>query len=123
TRNMLGVADSLANDLQSTIALVPSYPWISSVKPEPVNGIKIKNGVVSWNGHKAKGTVQDVIQYVVYKADSSNTSAINNAENILGVTRETSFTLPESLKGSIIFVTALDRVNNESPASMPIKYN
>ena len=123
TRNMLGVADSLANDLQSTIALVPSYPWISSKKPSPVSGLKIKNGIVSWNGDKVHGTPQDVIQYVVYKADSSNPEAINNSENILGVTRETSFKLPESLKGSIIFVTALDRVNNESPASMPIKYN
>lgn len=123
TRNYLGVADSLANDLQSTIALVPSYPWINSKKPEAVTGVNIKNGVVSWKGRPTNNSAEDVIQYVVYKSSTSDQNAIENPENIIAVTRETSFKLPETVeKGSIIFVTALDRVNNESPASMPLKY-
>ena len=123
TRNFLGVADSLVNDLQSTIALVPSYPWISSNKPEAVKGVNIKDGVVSWKGNQAKGKTEDVIQYVVYKSDKADPAAIENPENIIAVTRGTSLELPQSVKkGSIIYVTALDRVNNESPASMPLKY-
>ncbi|MDE6306326.1 MAG: family 10 glycosylhydrolase, partial [Muribaculaceae bacterium] len=39
TANVGGVADSLSSRLQSTPALVPSYPWISSRIPDAVTGI------------------------------------------------------------------------------------
>ena len=40
TKNYLGVADSLANNQQSTIAIIPPYTWITDSKPSEVAKLK-----------------------------------------------------------------------------------
>ncbi|MDE6265757.1 MAG: family 10 glycosylhydrolase [Muribaculaceae bacterium] len=121
TRNVGGVADSLANDLQSTIALPPAYPWISEAKPAKVKGVKIKNGVLSWASPAIEGKVTDVNRYVVYRADINDPDKeVENPENIVAVTYETEYIIPGDEEG-YYFVTALNRVNNESEPSMVIR--
>ncbi|MEE0979390.1 MAG: family 10 glycosylhydrolase, partial [Muribaculaceae bacterium] len=121
TRNVGGVADSLANDLQSTIALPPSYPWITDEAPAKVKGVKIKNGVMSWTAPETQGAATDVNRFVVYRSvENKPEKAVNDPANIVAVTYENSFNLPAK-KGEYYFVTALNRVNNESEPSMAVK--
>lgn len=121
TRNVGGVADSLANDLQSTIALPPTYPWITDEAPAKVKGVKIKNGVMSWTAPETQGAATDVNRFVVYRSDENKPEkAVNDPANIVAVTYENSFNLPAK-KGEYFFVTALNRVNNESEPSMAVK--
>ena len=122
TKNYLGVADSLANDLQSTIALVPSYPWINSKAPAAVTGAKIDANVISWDKPAIKGKATDVTHYVIYASDSDEADYVtSDPENILAITYENSFELNGSIP-KYVFITALDRVNNESaPVMLKIK--
>lgn len=120
TRNIGGVADSLAKDLQSTIAIPPTYPWISQEVPAKVKGVKIKNGVLSWNAPAAEGKVTDVNRFVVYcSAENNPAQAVADPANIVAITYDSEFTLPS--KKGYYFVTALNRVNNESEPSMAVK--
>ena len=122
TSNYKGVADSLANDLQSTIALVPSYPWISEVQPEIVSGLKCKDNKLSWNASAIEGKTTDVVKWVVYQLQSNDTAGIENSENIVAIVNTNECALPNDVDGDCYYVvTALNRANNESPACKPIK--
>lgn len=121
TRNIGGVADSLKNDLQSTIAIPPTYPWISQETPDRIKGVKIKNGILSWQAPENQGKVTDVNRFVVYRSAENNPSeAVNDPANIVAITHNREFRLPAE-KGGYYFVTALNRVNNESVPSMAVK--
>ena len=122
TNNYKGVADSLANDLQSTIALVPSYPWISDVKPEMVKELKCQEGKLTWNAPEVVGKATDVVKWVVYQLATNDVAGIEDAENIVAVVNGNECVLPNDVEGDCYYVvTALDRANNESPACKPIK--
>ncbi len=122
TKNYLGVADSLENDLQSTIALVPTYPWISEVKPSPVVGARISGETLMWDRPVVDGKLNDSTHFVVYASDSDDAeSVISDSENIIAVAYGNSLILEGALP-SRIYITALNRVNNESaPVMVKVK--
>ena len=68
------------------------------------------------------GKATDVNHYAIYASDNSDAATvIADPENIITVTYDNSFDLEGTLP-TYIFVTALDRVNNESePAVIKIK--
>lgn len=117
TRNYKGVADSLAAYHQSTIAIVPSYPWISTAVPAAVD-VKVKDGKLSWNTSAIENKATDVVRYVVYRFDDKKSVNIDDASAIVVVTPGNTF---EAKEKGVYIVTALDRVNNESPASKPVE--
>ncbi len=118
TANYKGVADSLANDHQSTIALVPAYPWISTAVPAVVADVKAKDGKISWTAGVIENKATDVVRYVVYRFDSKKDINMENAAAIVAVTPANEFAATD--KG-VYVITALDRANNESPASKPVE--
>lgn len=117
TRNYKGVADSLEQKYQSTIAIVPSYPWISTAVPAAVE-VKAKDGKLIWNSAVAENKATDVVKYVVYRFADKKSINLEDASAIVVVTPENEFVTKD--KG-VYIVTALDRVNNESPASKPVE--
>lgn len=122
SKNYLGVADSLAGNWQSTVALPPTYPWKASAGPAVVKGVKMSGDRLQWKKPAQKGRISDTVRFVVYKSEKGADADIENPENILGITYSDSFTLPSDVqKGTYLIVTALDRVNNESAPSMPVK--
>ncbi len=122
TRNIKGVTDSLVISLQSTIALPPACPWIKSRQPGVVKGVVLKDGVLSWKHSPEQGETSDVVRYVIYRSANGNDADIEDASNIVAVINSSSFKVPADIpKGHYLIVTALDRVNNESPASMPVR--
>lgn len=114
TANVGGVADSLSNNLQNTVALVPEYPWMTKQKPSPVTVAPVKpDGMLRWTaGPKPQGAVTDVNHYVVYRFPLDVTHLdFTNPEFIYKVTYNTSLQLTEPGR---YFVTALNRANIES---------
>ncbi len=112
TKNVGGIADSLATSLQSEKALVPTYPWISSQRPAPVSSLASKNGTLSWKAPAPQGKTGDVVRFVIYRLDGDSKDL--DRAKIIAVTPECHYTL--TAPGSYV-VTALDRVNNESDMS------
>ncbi len=120
TKNHNGVADKLANEFQSTIALVPASTWITDVTPAAPTGVKAANGKLTWDAPAVQSKAGDVVKFVVYAQPTSNVNAaVNDPANIKAVVWGNEWTLPAGAKGRYV-VTALDRVNNESAPSATI---
>ncbi len=116
TANQSGIADSLANDLQTEIALVPNYPWMSTEKPEAITGLKSTGGKLSWNVPAINGTCNDATHYVVYRLDEKQRTL--DKATIVAVTYDNNYTVTQPGQ---YCVTALNRVNNESEPSAVVK--
>ena len=117
TKNFNGVADSLSTNHQSTIALVPTYPWISDKAPAAVKNLKIKGNQLSWSADAAANKVSDAVKFVVYRFDSDKID-LDDASAIVAVTRNRNMTVD---RDGYYVVTALDRVNNESAPSETVR--
>ncbi len=117
TRNYLGVADSLATTYQNTIALVPSYPWLSDRRPKPVSDVTINSGIISWKSVSPRGTADDATRFVVYRFGSTADIDTSRGEAIVSVQPEKEYRA--EIPG-IYVITALSRVNNESEPSTPV---
>lgn len=118
TANVGGIADSLACGAQSTVAIVPPYPWISDKSPEPVRGLRVSAGRLCWTPAETHGTPEDANKYVLYRFDDASEIDLTDSEAIVGVTWKTEYPLT---RPGVYVVTALSRVNQESAASAPLK--
>ena len=112
-----GVADSLKTVYHSTLALVPSYPWMSKTEPEPVEKLKVKGRKITWKAAEPAGKVTDVVRYVVYRFDDFDAADISDPAAIVDLTDRCEYTAPRS---GVYMITALNRANNESEASNPV---
>lgn len=114
TSNFEGIADSLADNRQNTIALVPEYPWIPSDKPAPIRVAPVRPGTdkLQWAKPEQKGDVNDVVRFVVYRfdVDAANMN-FDDPANIWMITENNSIDL--IIPGRYA-VTGLNRVNRES---------
>ncbi len=119
TRNYKNIADSLSTNFQSTIALVPSYPWIDDIAPEAVENVRVSqqddSTVITWKATKTDDALQQARSFVVYRFAKDAPVDITDSKAIIAVTY-----VPEYIDGSgngdewTYVVTALDRANNES---------
>ena len=100
-------------------ALIPAYTWLDSEKPHKVHDLKIakvdgKKSLV-WRAHETDDPMQQSVRYVVYRYPKGKKGHLDNAADILAITGETMFVLPDGGKGKWHYaVTALDRCWNES---------
>ncbi len=115
--NTGGIADSLANDLQSNIALVPNYPWISTETPATVTNVKAEGRVLTWSSPACKNKTNDAVRFVVYRLDNTSTNKISSTAKIVAVTPQKKF---EVKRPGVYMITALNRVNNESAPSKSV---
>ncbi|MEG0011910.1 MAG: family 10 glycosylhydrolase [Muribaculaceae bacterium] len=128
TKNYMGVADSLARNQQSTIALVPAYTWIDSKAPEKVEKLRANKQndktILLWNAPKTKDPLQQARAYVVYRFDKNSGEDISDSKAIQAVTYSPQYTIPAGTTGKYTYVvTTLDRVNNESESFAEIEVN
>ncbi len=128
TSNYKGCADSLASNQQFSIALVPNYPWIDNIAPDTVSGLKLakKDGQsnVSWSAPSSDDVMQQAHAYVVYVFKKGENQDLENSSAIKAVTYVPEYSFPAKTKGKfIVIVTTLDRANNESIGSKPLKVN
>lgn len=114
TANTAGVADSLSSHLQSAIALVPAYPWISPTQPEAVRNLHTSGITLRWKAPEPKSSADDVVKWVVYRFESPDETDIDDGSAIVAIVNKPEYT--PTLTGYYV-VTALSRVNNESAPS------
>lgn len=115
TSNYKGIADSLAVNQQSTVALVPSYPWIDSVAPDEVSGLRAEGRVIKWQAPETDDVMQQARAYVVYCFGKDEETDLENASSIVCVTYSPEYVIPDDKDGEYRYVvTVLDRANNES---------
>lgn len=110
TANHAGVADSLSNEFQSTIALVPTYPWISTAKPTKPT-VKANGRKLSWTVPAPAGTPDDAVKFVVYRFEPGADINLEASDAIESVTWNPNY---EAERPGVYVVTALSRVNQES---------
>lgn len=121
TSNYKGIADSLATNQQSTIALVPSYPWIDNVAPDEVSELKVKGRMISWKAPATDYVMQQARAYVVYRFDKNERTNLTDAASIVCVTYTPEYQIPDDVEGSYHYVvTVLDRANNESKSGKSV---
>ena len=122
TANYKGVADSLARNQQSTIALVPTYPWIDSTIPDEATNLRREGNKLTWTAPATPDVMQQARAYVVYRFNKGEAVNLDKPEAIEAVTYVPEFTLPSTPKsGTTYVVTVLDRANNESPKGISIR--
>lgn len=118
SKNIGGVADSLAANQQSSIALVPEYPWLSEGRPAAVENVAIAaDGTITWSAPAPQNKADDAVKFVVYRFADLDSIDLDNSEAIVAVTPEKQFRAPEA---GVYVVTALSRVNAESEPSVPV---
>lgn len=117
TKNLEGVADSLMIDFQATVALPPTYPWISDKKPSSVKNLHISGVDLIWDKPETAGTADDAVKFVVYRFEEGDEINLENPEAIECVTWDNTFS-PEY--PGVYIVTSLSRVNQESRPSKPV---
>ncbi len=122
TSNFNGVLDSLANHQTKHPALIPAYTWLDDKAPHAVHDVNVKkvNGkkCLTWRAHNTDDSLQQTVRYVIYRFPKGKKGSLDNPENILAITGESTFVLPDGDKGKWQYaVTALDRCWNESEPS------
>ena len=118
TENVGGIADSLATNFQSTIALVPTYPWISNKKPAKVTNLAVADNTLTWKAPKQKKKAFDAVKWVVYYFPKGTKVNLDNSSAIQCITWKPSAEIPaDKLEGTWV-VTSLSRVNEESDPVM-----
>lgn len=131
TSNLKGVADSLANVHQRTLAIPPVYssmalrrgasPQEAQALPPAPSGLKTvqKDGleILTWTPATLHGKATDVVKYAVYEFFPGEKVDTDNAECLIAVTPVNALSIGEKAdirKGTVYLVTAIDRLNRES---------
>ena len=120
----------LAQHYHSTPALQPLMPFIDSKAPGKVTKLKLRgHTTLEWQAPKYKKEMDRARQYVIYRFAKHEKIDFLSAEHIMTITSDTEYTLgssaPDKLtpaKDYVYFVTALDRLHNESkPVKVKVK--
>lgn len=104
-------------------ALQPLMPFIDDKAPKKPRKLKVVSTsdgpVLFWTKPKGKGWEDEARQYVVYRFAKKEKVDLNDASHIVAVTSDNFLRLPY-VDGStkyVYYVTALDRMSNESKAA------
>lgn len=124
--NPKGFADSIKTDLNRTIALVPTMPWLDSIPPNPATNFvaTISAGdtvLLTWEKSAEASDGDTAFLYVLYAFDSASVeeSDFEIPENLVLLTRELSVKLGPSYADKYFAICALDRLWNESEPVYP----
>jgi hypothetical protein len=99
-------------------ALAPLMPWIDSKAPKKVRKpaiIATKDGpTLFWTAPKFKTPMDNAAWYAIYRFRKGEKINLEKSENLVGITRNTFYNLPEDALGHVYVITALDHMQNES---------
>lgn len=125
--NPLGFADSLKNHLYRYPALRPTMPWLDDkapLAPYFIDAFERPQGLeIRWSDDDTSGQTR---QYVLYRFEAQQTINLNDPAHILAIVPQ----MPDPfwmdrtyIKGRsyVYIVTALDRMQNESLQSDPLR--
>ncbi len=117
-KNCYGLNEDMKNNWYKTPSLLPSMPWIDSIPPASpkvestitTNGFKQLNWTVS-------NPKQETLQFAIYRFEKGEQANIS-ASHLITIIRDNSYIDYASRnKKYKYFITALDRLQNESSVS------
>lgn len=121
--NPMGVRDSLRNHYFKYPALLPTMPWIDNKPPEApyfIDAFERPGGLeLHWSDNDTSG---QTVRYVIYRFDEKEAVNLNDPSKIVAMVPQMPDPVwldPKYVHGDhyVYFVTALDRLQNESIAS------
>lgn len=117
--DLLGVADSLKNDLYCMPALTPNMVWIDTQPPDPVFIMNQRGRTTNWQPALAANPLNESKRFVVYLEPASTKA--ESCGPIWFITGENHFELPRrpwlQRARFNMSVIAVDRMSNQSPKS------
>ncbi len=123
-RDLMGFQDSLQLNLYHYPAIVPPMKWIDSKAPDKPSRLKERNMEIKWKAHRSRKEMDKPVRFVVYKNREGEAFNPDNPASILLITHNQKIRLAKSGGKEEIYqirVSALDRLNNESKISKPIR--
>ena len=126
--NILGVTDSLRDDLYYYPSIMPEMPWLDSEAPSPPQNLTrtIYPNMVELNWQKSPPETDGDTAgfYVVYRFDNNEAVDFDDVSKIMTIARGNIVQYQDKSVGSnpqfTYYVSALDRLHNESVPSGPI---
>ena len=125
--NPLRTTDSLRRDLFRYPALVPAMPWLDAVPPRPPVNFTLRRlrqlAALSWQPGPAAADGDEAAYYVLYRFGPGETPSPHDPRRILRVLRPATpgaavayvDTTARATQGYAYYLTAVDRLHNESP--------
>ncbi|MDO8952304.1 MAG: hypothetical protein Q7U86_06735, partial [Draconibacterium sp.] len=123
-RDLFGLQDSLKNSLYRKPAIVPPMKWIDNTPPQPVKKIRKRGAKVKWKTEKAERIMDKPNLFVVYGNEAGASFNPNDYNNFWGVVKEDELKFApfnSKKKKYEVRISVLDRLNNESAPSKPVK--
>jgi uncharacterized lipoprotein YddW (UPF0748 family) len=101
TENRLGVFDRFKTSIYAEPALAPSMPWLGTVPPAIPDGVRVKNGQLTWKA----ATSGDIRSFSLYKQNADSWKLVRVID---------AATRAVTLEPGIYALCAVDKQNNES---------
>ncbi len=104
-----GMLELLRSDVYKYPALVPAISWKATTNPGLVSNMAYNNGTLSWTGVNG-------MRYAIYAVPegTSQATACREARYLLGLSYETSYTIPADRRTGYTYAVAIvDRYGNE----------
>ncbi|MGV8136160.1 MAG: glycoside hydrolase family 10 protein [Mangrovibacterium sp.] len=123
-RDLMGFQDSLQQNLYRYPAIVPPMKWIDSKAPDRPGRVRKRGLEIRWKADKTKNEMDRPVRFIVYKNKEGEIFDPNDPRSILLVTQAHKIKLKKSSgkeEKYLFRVSALDRLNNESKISKPVK--
>jgi uncharacterized lipoprotein YddW (UPF0748 family) len=123
-RDLFGLQDSLKNSLYRKPAIVPPMKWIDNTPPQPVKKISKRGKKVKWKTENAERVMDKPNLFVVYGNETGTLFDAGNNNFYWGVVKENELKFApfnSKQKKYEIRISVLDRLNNESAPSKPVK--
>lgn len=121
--DVLGVADSLRQDLYCLPALTPGLEWIDTLPPLPAFNIRKQGRDVNWFTQQEEDPLNKVQRYVVYLEPLSKKGLACGP--VWFIAGEKKFTLPRrpffQRSRYALSIIAVDRMSNTSPVIETLK--
>lgn len=124
TRDLFGLQDSLRNSLYRKPAIVPPMKWIDNTPPQPLKKISKRGKKVKWKTENAERVMDTPNLFVVYGNEAGTAFNPNIYNNFWGVVKENELKFAPfnaKKKKYEVRISVLDRLNNESTVSKPVK--
>jgi len=121
--NVLGINDVVENQINPYTALVPAVPGLPVEIPKAPIRLRFdkRTNTLHWDVKKCKTFGSLPVYFVVYRFEKGQTPDFEKASAIIGLVNEPQLKLPATITGQFdYYVSALDRLSNESAPSEPV---
>ena len=123
-RDLFGLQDSMQNRLYQKPAIVPPMKWIDNTPPQPLKKIRKRGKKVKWKTDNVERVMDKPNLFVIYGNEVGTEFDTNNYNHYWGIVKADGLKFAKfnkKKKKYEVRISVLDRLNNESAVSKPVK--